>query len=164
MKIPIERLKPDAVFEVGGHPDWLAIDESAWVSNEPNDNVSRLDPKTNKVRATIALGAGKHPCSGLAAGFGSLWVPNCGDKTLVARRSENRRVTATSPTTIGDSEGGIAAGAGSVWMMTDTKGTLARIDPATNKVVAEITSPAGSFGIAFGEDARLGHEHRPRLR
>src|SRR5580765_6319306 len=57
VKIPIERLKPDAVFAVGGHPDWLAIDESAWVSNEPNDNVSRLDPKTNTVAATIALGA-----------------------------------------------------------------------------------------------------------
>src|SRR5690349_19181742 len=51
VKIPIERLKPDAVFTVGGHPDWLAIDESAWVSNEPSDNVSRLDPKTNTVGA-----------------------------------------------------------------------------------------------------------------
>ncbi len=24
---------------------------------------------------------GKRPCSGLAAGFGAVWVPNCGDKT-----------------------------------------------------------------------------------
>jgi virginiamycin B lyase len=37
--------------------------------------------------------------------------------------------------------------------MTDKKGTLARIDPATNKVVAEIYVPRGSFAVAFGEDA-----------
>jgi virginiamycin B lyase len=43
--------------------------------------------------------------------------------------------------------------------MTDDKGTLARFDPATNKVVAEIYLPAGSFGLAFdnasGSDGAL---------
>ena len=37
--------------------------------------------------------------------------------------------------------------------MTDAKGTLARFDPATNAVVAEIYVASGSFGLAFGEDA-----------
>src|SRR6185295_11550663 len=62
VKIPIERLKPDAVFQVGGTPDWLAIDEHVWVSNKPTDSVSRFDPKTNQVVATYQLGAGKRPC------------------------------------------------------------------------------------------------------
>ena len=53
VKIPIERLKPEAVFPVPGTPDWLAIDEAVWVSNKPKDSVSRLDPKTNTVAATI---------------------------------------------------------------------------------------------------------------
>jgi len=52
--------------------------------------------------------------------------------------------------TIGNSEGGIVTGAGSVWLMTDAKGTLARIDPETNKVVAEIYVASGSYGLAFG--------------
>jgi streptogramin lyase len=116
VKIPIERLKPEAVYQVGGHPDWLAIDEAAWVSNEPNDNVSRLDPKTSNA-TTIALGAGKHPCSGLAIGFGSLWVPNCGDQTMSRLDLKTNAITATVPMTIGDSEGGIATGAGIVWLM-----------------------------------------------
>src|SRR5262245_19622633 len=80
VKIPIERLKPEAVFSYPGSPDWIAVDESVWVSNRPRDSVARFDPKTNTVVATIA--AGKGPCSGLAAGFGSLWVPNCTDKTI----------------------------------------------------------------------------------
>jgi YVTN family beta-propeller protein len=63
------------------------------------------------------------------------------------------KVTATVPMGIGNTEGGLATGAGSVWMMTDAKGTLARIDPANNKVVAEIYVPAGSFTVAFGEGA-----------
>ncbi len=152
VKIPIERLKPEAIYETGGNPDWLAIDEVAWVSNAPKNTVARLDPKSNAV-ITIELGDGKRPCSGLAAGFGSVWVPNCGDKTLSRIDLKTNAVTVTVPMPIGNSEGSIATGAGSVWLMTDAKGTLARIDPDTNKVVAEISVAGGSYGLAFGENA-----------
>jgi virginiamycin B lyase len=151
VKIPIERLKPDAVFPYSGSPDWIAIDESVWVSNRPKDSVARLDPKANTVASVIPVGKG--PCSGLATGFGSLWVPNCGDKTLSRVDLKTGAVTATFATTIANGEGSIATGAGSVWLMTDAKGTLARFDPATNKVVAEVYLPTGSFGLAFSEDA-----------
>ena len=151
MRVPITALKPDAVFEVPGAPDWIAIDESVWVSNEPKHTVARLDPKSNKVLALIPVG--KEPCSGLTIGFGSLWVPLCGDQALARVDLKEGKVTATIPIWIGDSEGGLAEGAGSIWLVTDKKGTLARIDPATNKVVAEIQVPAGSFTVAFGEGA-----------
>jgi virginiamycin B lyase len=151
IRVPIERLKPDAVFPVPGTPDWLAIDDAVWVSNEPKDTVSRLDPKTNTVAATVQVGS--RPCSGLAAGFGSLWVPNCGDNTMSRVDLKTNTVTATIKTTIANSEGGIATGAGSVWLMTDAKGTLSRFDPATNAAVAEIYVASGSYGLAFGEDA-----------
>ena len=151
VRVPITALKPDAVFEVPGAPDWIAIDESVWVSNYPKNTVARLDPKSNKVIAMVAVG--NKPCSGLATGFGSLWVPLCGDQALARVDLKEGKVTATIPISIGDSEGGLAEGAGSIWLVTDKKGTLARIDPATNKVVAEIQVPAGSFTVAFGEGA-----------
>ena len=151
VRIPIGSLKPAAVFEVPGNPDWIAVDESVWISNFPKGNVTRVDPKTNKVLGVIATG--KEPCSGLAAGFGSLWVPNCGDQTLVRVDLKTGEVKATIKTPIGDSEGGIATGAGSVWMVVDAKGTLARLDPDTNKVVAHIALPSGCFVPAFGVDA-----------
>src|SRR5258706_16197110 len=69
VKIPIERLQPEAVFAVPGSPDWIAIDEDVWISNKPKDSVAGLNPKTNTAAATIQVG--KRPCSGLAAGFGS---------------------------------------------------------------------------------------------
>lgn len=151
VRVPITALKPEAVFEIPGAPDWIAIDESVWVSNYPKNTVARLDPKTNKVIATVEVG--NKPCSGLAVGFGSLWVPLCGDQALARVDLKEAKVTATIPIGIGDSEGGLAEGAGSIWLVTDKKGTLARIDPKTNKVVAEIQLPAGSFAVAFGEGA-----------
>lgn len=157
VKIPIEKLKPDAVFSLPGVPDWLAIDEHVWVSNSPKNTVHRLDPKTNTVAATIEVGV--HPCSGLAAAFGSLWVPICGDAKTGVGRSLTRvalkdgKVEATLPFEVPESEGGLAAGAGSIWVMTDRKGTLARIDPDTNKAIAEIYVAPGSYAVAFGEEA-----------
>jgi YVTN family beta-propeller protein len=149
VQIPMSALKPEAVFEIPGTPDWIVIDEHVWVSNRPRNTVARLDPKTNTVAETIAVGAS--PCSGIAAGFGSVWVPNCGDQTMSRIDLKSGKVTATIKVGIADSEGGIATGAGSVWVMTDKKGTLARLDPTTNKVVAEIQVPAGSYAVAFGE-------------
>ena len=156
IKIPIAKLKPDAVFSLPGVPDWLAIDEHVWVSNSPKHTVHRLDPKTNTVVATIQVG--QHPCSGLATGFGSLWVPNCGDKagagkSLMRVSLKDGTVEATLPFEVPESEGGLATGAGSVWLMTDKNGTLTRIDPATNKAVAEIAVAPGSYAVAFGEEA-----------
>jgi virginiamycin B lyase len=151
VQIPIVDLKPDAVFETPGSPDWLAVGDNVWVSNKPKNSVIRLDPKTNKVVDTITVGS--KPCSGLAIGFGSLWVPNCGDQSVSRVDLKTGKGTATFPSGIGNTEGYIAAGAGSIWMMTDTKGTLARIDPDTNKVVAEILLPSGSYCPVFGEKA-----------
>src|SRR5689334_16222631 len=151
VKIPIERLKPEAVFPYPGSPDWIAVDESVWVSNRPKDSIARLDPKTNTVAAVIAVGKG--PCSGLAAGVGSLWGPNCGDNTIARVDLKSHAIAATIHTGIANREGSIATGAGSVWIMTDTRGTLARFDPATNALVAEIYVAAGSYGLTFGEEA-----------
>lgn len=149
IQAPMSLLKPEATFEVPGSPDWIVVGDSVWVSNYPKNSVTKIDPKTNKVEAVV--GVGKNPCAGLIIAFDSLWVPLCGDKAVVRVDPKSNKITATIPTTIGDSEGGIAAGADSIWLVTDKQGTLARIDPATNRIVAEIELPAGSYTPAFGE-------------
>jgi virginiamycin B lyase len=151
VQMPMSVLKPEAVFAVPGAPDWIAVSESVWISNKPRNSITRIDPATNKVIETIAVGS--KPCSGLAIGFGSLWVPNCGDGTLSRVDLRAGNVTATIPISIASSEGGLAAGAGSIWLLSDRKGTLVRLDPATNKPLAEIQVPAGSCTAAFGENA-----------
>jgi virginiamycin B lyase len=150
VRIPITKLKPEAVYDVPGAPDWMAIDKEVWVSNSPKHSVTRLDPASS-VATTFAVG--KNPCSGLAAAFGSVWVPNCGDSTITRLDLKDGTTQATFPLTIANDEGGVATGAGSFWILTDAKGTLARVDPATNKVVAEIYVAPGSYACAFGENA-----------
>ncbi len=151
VKIPAAKLVPVAVFDIPGAPDWMAIGDDVWISNAPKNSVTRIDPRTNQIADTITVG--KNPCSGLAIGFGSVWVPNCGDKTVTRLDVKTGKASTTWPLTIGSSEGGIATGAGSYWMMTDQKGTLARINPATNTVAATIHVASGSFAVAFGGDA-----------
>ncbi len=148
---PMSTLHPLAKFTIPGSPDWLAIEDSVWISNKPKNNLTRIDPKTNHVIATIATGKG--PCAGLAIGFGSVWVPNCGDQTISRFDLATAKPQATLPVPIADTEGGIAAGEGSVWMPSELSGVLARIDPATNKVIARIPVPAGSVAAVVGEGA-----------
>jgi YVTN family beta-propeller protein len=152
VRIPAERLQSEAVFETGGCPDWLMpveADDSVWLSDNPNGRVVRLDARTNTIAAIIAVG--KNPSSGLAAGFGSLWVPICGEDALSRIDLNTNEITATFPTTTSAYEASIATGAGSVWLMTDAEGTLSRFDPATNDVVARIQLPSGSYDLTFAE-------------
>ena len=151
VKIPMDKLKPIAVFEIPGAPDWMAIDEQVWVSNSPKNTVTRIDPRTNRIMGNVIVGA--RPCSGLAVGFGSLWVPSCGDQAVSRVDLKTGKVAATWPISIANSEGGVATGAGSFWIMTDANGTLARIDPATNAVITRTRIAPGSYAVAFGNDA-----------
>jgi YVTN family beta-propeller protein len=149
VKREMSTLTPAAVFSVPGTPDWQVVTSDAiWVSNGPKNTIHRLDPATNTVSAAVEVG--KRPCSGLAAGFGSIWVPVCGDKTLVRVDEKTNQITTTIPLGPANSEGGLIASPEAVWMLTDMKGTLSRIDPATNKVAAEIEVAPGSVACVYG--------------
>jgi virginiamycin B lyase len=108
--------------------------------------VVRLDAKTNRPGTVVTVA---EPCSGLAFGFGSLWIPSCGDHSVVRVDARTGRLAARIAASPADDEGGIAIGAGSVWIVTSKDGVLARIDPATNTIKASIRIPAGSFNPAF---------------
>ncbi len=148
---PMSSITPTAVFPVDGAPDWMAVTEdSVWVASSPKNAVVQLDVKTNKVGRTVTVGK---PCSGLAYGFGSIWSPSCSEYKLVRFNAVTGAIEATINAAPADSEGGITTGAGSVWMLTDKKGVLSRIDAKTNQVVKTIEVPAGSVACTFGGDA-----------
>ncbi|MGA3190568.1 MAG: hypothetical protein ABSF22_25975 [Bryobacteraceae bacterium] len=152
VKREMSAIKPDAVFPVEGAPDWQVFtDDALWVTSSPKNAVYRLDIKTNQVAAIVTVG--KKPCSGLAAGFGSIWVPNCGDKALSRIDIKTNRVIATLPFGPADSEGGIATSLDSVWMLTDKKGVLSRIDPVSGKAVAEIAVTPNSASCIYSDGA-----------
>ena len=152
VKREMSTITPVASFPAEGSPDWQVLtDDAVWVSNAPKNTVHRLDVKTNTVAAVIPVG--KKPCAGLAAGFGSIWVPNCGDKTISRIDIKTNAIVATIPVDPGPlaSEGGIVATPEGVWVVTDPKGTLGRIDPATNQFAGKVAIPENSAGVTAGE-------------
>lgn len=153
VKRELSSIRPLAIFDPGsGAPDWQVLtDDALWVANGPRNAIHRLDIKANQIAATIAVG--KRPCSGLAAGFGSIWAPSCGDKTISRVDIETNRVVATVPAGPAQSEGGIATSENAVWLVTDPGGKLSRIDPRTNAVSATIKVPAGSAAVIYGDAA-----------
>ena len=89
-------------------------------------------------------------CSGLASGFGSIWVPLCGkEPELVRIDAAKSAISATLPIPPAGPEGGIAASDDSVWLVTDKNGTLNRIDPSTNSVRQKVSIPPDSYNPLF---------------
>jgi DNA-binding beta-propeller fold protein YncE len=145
---PLADLHPGAVFPVAGSPDWSVVtNDAVWVASARLNHVVQLLPATNTVGLTADV---KRPCSGLADGFGSIWVPSCSDHVLVRLDPATAKPVATIPVVPANSEGGITIGEGSVWIVAKPS-TLVRIDPATNKVTASIELPSGSENPFFAD-------------
>ena len=145
----IGELKPLATIRVGNTADWVAVTRDAvWVGSTGPDAVHRIDPKTNRRVASVALPG--EPCAGLATGFGSLWIPLCTAPPSLAKVDLIAN-TLTAVFAVGPAaaEAGITVGAGSVWLVVDRSGTLARIDPKTGAVRQTVHLPAGSYNPHF---------------
>ncbi|MCU1260741.1 MAG: hypothetical protein JWO80_3626 [Bryobacterales bacterium] len=151
IQIPFASLTAVARFPTPAKPEWIYFSDSVFVPNSLKDGVDKLDPKTNKPGDPIT-GVAK-PCAGMANAFGSLWIPACGSGSLV--RLDPKSLKETTKLAIGTAvvARGIAATADSVWVLTDTKTTLARIDPDQNQVVGEVRLPQGCKNLTFGEGA-----------
>jgi virginiamycin B lyase len=147
----ISELTPAATLHVGKTADWVAITPGAvWVGSTGPYAVHRIDPRTNKVVASVVL-PGK-PCAGLASGFGSLWVPMCTAIPSLAKIDlAANRLTAVFAVGPAAAEGGITTGAGNVWLIVDKSGTLAGIDPLTGTVRRTVKVPAGSYNPYFSD-------------
>ena len=70
---------PRTTIVIGGAPDWMTSGSNAlWIANITLKEVERVNAATNTVSSRIKLPG--IPCSGIAYGFGSVWVPICGPK------------------------------------------------------------------------------------
>ena len=140
---------------------------SVWVSSadyypgpvdgagSPGDAVLRVDPATNRVVDRIPLPSP----SGVAFGHGSVWVTSAGQGTLSRINPETGEVAARIEVGRGAVDVAVDERGGAVWIAglhlpedyeeypppghsEDRK--LTRVDPGTNRVVAEVPIGAGS--------------------
>src|SRR5438067_11761278 len=77
-QVPFASIRPSATIKIGGTADWvLATDDAVWVASTKPFAVLRIDPATNRITARVKVPG--EACAGLASGFGSIWVPICGN-------------------------------------------------------------------------------------
>lgn len=136
----------EQVLNVPGFADFIVVDgATVWVTNK-----GRVEHWSAKgMLAEVAM---PHPCGAMAIVSGSLWVADCKDRTLNRIDLETARISAVVPTGIAspDGEMNVVAGAGSIWVASDAKGVIARVDPASNSVTASVRVEPGSSYLAFG--------------
>lgn len=107
---------------------------SVWVASDNTaGKVSRVDPATNKVIATIPVNPGTWY---LAFGFGSVWVVSSESGSIQKIDPATNAVVKTTP--LGKEPAFLAAGEGAVWVQEQGDGTVARIDPETGEVTGRV--------------------------
>jgi DNA-binding beta-propeller fold protein YncE len=167
-----------AVIKVGVRPGIPAITSNAvWVPNTGEGTVSRIDPQSNRVSATLRIGDQlafyKRDCEGkgsvhsfmvtsfhvrdcdlpsaLAAAANSLWVAKNDDQAIWRIDPSNGHLLARIP--VGLVPFDMAVSNDSVWVTGYWTDQLVRIDTTTNQVVARIVMPDGPSGIAISGQA-----------
>jgi hypothetical protein len=140
-----------------GFADFIAVDgDTIWTTNR--GKVEHWSRKGKLAEVAMA-----HPCGAMAIADGALWVADCHDNTLNRIDIKTATRVAAIATGIANPQGelNVVAGAGSIWVASKGgddngeagTGTVARIDPATNAVIASVTVDPGTFYLAFGFDA-----------
>jgi streptogramin lyase len=121
-----------------------------------DDRLIRIDLETNEVLETVSLGSGSVDWANeLAIGFGSVWVA-ISDENKLVRVDPGTNTIIKTIEGFGDTYSGMpmAIGEGAVWIQkgTDAGGTLFRVDPMTNSIVARIPVglPGGRVAVGGG--------------
>ena len=147
IQIPFASLKSDAEIKLEATPSGVAFTTEALVA--AGNTVQRIDAKTNKPGEAISgLSNG---CGGLVNALANLWVVNCGSKTVAKVSLKPAKIEKTIETGTGAAAPAIAASTDSIWILSDDKSTLSRIDPKENAVVAEARLATGCNSILFAE-------------
>lgn len=143
---PVPPAHEEQVITVPGFADFLAVDgDAVWATNK-----GRIEQWSRQGKlAEVPM---SHPCGAMAIASGSLWVADCNDNTLNRIDLSTKRMVTAIQTGIANPQGelDVVAGAGSIWVPSDPTGKIARVNPATNAVVATIAVDPGSFYMAFG--------------
>jgi serine/threonine protein kinase/ABC-type branched-subunit amino acid transport system substrate-binding protein len=121
---------------------------AVWAIN-PDDTLSRIDPETGRLVATIDAGIS---ASTIAAGEEGVWFLSWEDRSVRRLDPRSNRVAQTIP--LGSQFlSGIAVGAGSVWVTAAREGLLWRIEAERSPSLRTIDVGVGATYVAFGDGA-----------
>ena len=135
-----------------------AGDAGVWVISGLN-TISRIDPRTNRMRKAIELGSNQ--LFGIAVGGGAVWATS---EEGVLWRVEPGQPPIERTIEVGAGVRYVAFGDGAVWVANWNDSTVSRVDPATNAVTARVpvgaaqalAAGAGSAWVSVAGGSRSG--------
>ncbi len=108
--------------------------------NQGDGAVSRIDPKTNRVVATIKTGAVGNG-GDIAAGEGAVWVRGVGVLLVVIDPATNQVSRQYGPPM---GSGAVRAGAGRVWVSAHDVGLVWGLRPVPCELAGDASRPANA--------------------
>jgi DNA-binding beta-propeller fold protein YncE len=121
---------------------------SVWVSSPTDDLITRINPTTGAVEASVKVG--RNP-QFFAVGEGAVWTLDQLGKTVSRIDPATNAVSATIDLGEYVEGGDISVGGGFVWARS-SRTLLFKIDPLTNAIVARYGPPSGSGSVAADDD------------
>lgn len=138
--------QPAQVQTVADFGDFLVVDgDTVWMTNRGRvEHWSRT--------GMIAVVKMARPCGAMANIDGGVWVADCTAGAIHRITTKTAAITRTVATGIADKSGelNVVAGAGSVWVASNAAGEIARVDPASGKIIARIKAAPGTSYLTFG--------------
>jgi YVTN family beta-propeller protein len=140
----------------GARPSGIAFASgSLWVANLDDKTVSRIDPSTLQPLRTLAL---PDPPTGIAAGGGAVWAVSSepGATSVAVSRIDPQFAVIAHTARLGNivpgGTGSVAAQGDAVWVA-PSSGLLARLDPATGRVVRQFDPNGSPAAVGVGSGA-----------
>jgi YVTN family beta-propeller protein len=136
-----------ASIATGEEASAVATDgNDVWVTNIFEDTVSRIDPATNVVTATIEVPGFPY---GVASDGTSAWVTHVASGALTRIDIATNEVLDTA--SIGELAGNITMGDGAVWVVIQGEDEVVKIDARSGEVIARIGVASDPYGIAYAD-------------
>lgn len=146
----VQTIIETGIAEPRGETNVVAGAGSVWVPSDAEGKVSRIDPATNEVIATVDVVGGTFF---LAFGMDALWAVSSGEHTL--QKVDPATNTVVGSVQLGTQPGFLTAGEGAVWIQEQGDGTVARVDPdsveVTNRTEVGETLLYGDIDVADGK-------------
>jgi YVTN family beta-propeller protein len=144
IELPVTRRLSVAASEGPGERQLVAGRAGVWATDPSDDLLWRVDPRAGRVVATVrGISA-----ASLALDDSSLWAATW-DNAVVRINVRTNRVTRRIPLPAASLRG-VAAGAGAVWALDGTTGSLWRVDLHPKAVARTIPVGLGATDIGFG--------------
>jgi DNA-binding beta-propeller fold protein YncE len=106
--------------------------QAAWVLNSVDETVSRIDPASGKVVATVRLPGLPSPPQSVAATPDAVWLPDADLGLVRIDPGTNRAMIVPVPHCC---SGPVTAAAGAIWAADSRSGALLRFEPASHRTV-----------------------------